>query len=280
MKKFLAVFDGYKMSQSTLDYAIQLTKSAEAHLTGIFLDEFIYHSYNVQEIVSSKRDYEKVLEKLNKLDEEKREQAALHFKSVCEEEGIPFNVHSNKNIAIQELKSESMFADMIIIDQNETFAKYSEAPPTRFVKELLGSTQCPVLVVPDGFEPINKITLLYDGGPASLHAIKMFSYILGNPANLPVEVFTVREAKKKDLHLPGHKSMREFIKRHFPKAKFITGKGVPEEEIVKFLKTHHKNEIVVLGAYQRSDLSRWFKISMADVLMKSLKLPLFIAHNK
>jgi hypothetical protein len=38
MKKFLAVFDGYKMSLSTLDYAIQLTKLAEAHLVGIFLN--------------------------------------------------------------------------------------------------------------------------------------------------------------------------------------------------------------------------------------------------
>lgn len=280
MKKFLAVFDGYKMSQSTLDYAIQLTKSAKAHLTGIFLDEFIYHSYNVQEIVSSNRDYEKVLEKLNKLDEEKREQAALYFKEICEKEGIQFNVHSNKNIAIQELKAESMFADMIIIDQNETFAKYSEALPTRFIKELLGNTQCPVMVVPNRFEPINKITLLYDGGPASLYAIKMFSYILGNPDNLPIEVFTVREARKKELYLPGHKSMREFIKRHFPKAKFITAKGVPETEIVKYLRTHHENEMVVLGAYQRSELSRWFKISMADTLMKNLKMPLFIAHNK
>jgi hypothetical protein len=42
MKKFLAVFDGYKMSSSTLDYAIQLTKLAEANLVGMPL--FIAHN--------------------------------------------------------------------------------------------------------------------------------------------------------------------------------------------------------------------------------------------
>lgn len=280
MKKFLAVFDGYKLSESTLSYAIRLTKSTNAHLTGIFLNEFIYHSYDIQEIMSKHKNYEKVIAELNKQDDEKREKAASEFAEICEKEGIQYSVHKNKNIAIQELKGESMFADLVIIDENETFSKYSENPPTRFIKELLSGTQCPVMVVPENFNPINRIILLYDGAPASLHAIKMFSYVLGNPQNLSVEVLTVREKKKTELFLPGHKLMREFIKRHFPKAKFVTAKGDPEEEIVKYLKTHHQNGLVVLGAYQRSDLSRWFKISMADILMKNLKMPLFIAHNK
>ena len=38
--------------------------------------------------------------------------------------------------------------------------------------------------------------------------------------------------------------------------------------------------LVVLGAYQRGMVSRWFRASMADVLMRDLKLPLFIAHSK
>jgi hypothetical protein len=37
---------------------------------------------------------------------------------------------------------------------------------------------------------------------------------------------------------------------------------------------------VVLGAYQRSEVSRWFKTSMADILMRELNVPMFIAHNK
>lgn len=280
MKKFLAVFDGYKMSASTLEYAIQLTKLTEAHLVGVFLNEFIYHSYSAYEVMTSYQDYEKVLEKLDAKDEEKREKAALEFQKSCEKERIHFSIHKNKNIAIQELKHESMFADLIIINQSETFTKYKESLPTRFIKDLLGDVQCPVLVVPPAFKPIDKIILLYDGAPPALHAIKMFSYILDNPQNLPVEVFTVKEKKKTDLHLPDNKLMREFIKRHFPKASFTIAKGDPELEISNYLRNHSENELVVLGAYRRSELSRWFKISMADILMKELNMPLFIAHNK
>jgi hypothetical protein len=49
---------------------------------------------------------------------------------------------------------------------------------------------------------------------------------------------------------------------------------------VGHLRNHKENELVILGAYRRSELSRWFKTSMADTLMKELDTPLFIAHNK
>ena len=280
MKKFLAVFDGYKMSQSTLQYAIQLTKFTDAHLVGVFLDDFIYHSYNAYEVMTTYKNYEEVFKKLNAKDEEKREKAALEFQEMCEKRGVRFSIHKNKNIAIQEVKRESMFADLIIINGAETFTKYKETLPTRFMKDLLGDVQCPVLVVPSAFKPIDKIILLYDGAPAALHAIKMFSYVLGNPQNLPVEVFTVKEQKNRDLQLPDSKLMREFIKRHFPKATFTVAKGDAEMEISYYLRNHSGNELVVLGAYQRSEISRWFKRSMADLLMKELNMPLFIAHNK
>lgn len=46
MKKFLAVFDGYKISKSTMAYAVELSATANAHLVGVFMYEFLYHSYN------------------------------------------------------------------------------------------------------------------------------------------------------------------------------------------------------------------------------------------
>ncbi len=81
------------------------------------------------------------------------------------------------------------------------------------------------------------------------------------------------------LHLPDNKLMKEFMKRHFPQAAYKVMKGIPETEIVNFLKQEKQWPLVVLGAYRRGMVSRWFRPSMADVLMKELKLPVFIAHN-
>jgi hypothetical protein len=201
------------------------------------------------------------------------------FEKACGEADIHYSFHRNTGIAIQELKQESIFADLIVINDSETFNRFVENTPTRFIKELLSDVQCPVLIAPDKFKPIDKITLLYDGAPSSVFAIKMFSYLFGNISNIPVEVFTVKD-RMEGSHLPNNKLMREFIKRHFPKAKFLVERGDAEDQVLGHLRSHKENELIVLGAYRRSEISRWFKTSMADILMKELDTPLFIAHNK
>jgi nucleotide-binding universal stress UspA family protein len=280
MKKYLAVFDGYKFSKSTLNYAIQLAQLTDAHLVGAFLDEFIYHTYNVNKIYKTYEKPEERIKALDIKDKEKREQAVVLFQNACAKANINYSVHRDKSIAIQELKHESMFADLIIINEYETFTRFKEKIPTRFNKNLLADVQCPVLLVPNAFKPVDKIVLLYDGRPSSLFALKMFSYLFVVLKELPIEIFTVKDYFLADLRVPDDRLMREFIKRHFPKARFNVVKGGAEEQIIGYLRNHKENELVVLGAYRRSELSRFFKMSMADILMKELDTPLFIAHSK
>lgn len=279
MKNFLAVFDGYKLSKSTLHYAIQLTQAAKAHLVGVFLDDPIYRSYNVTKVIKTSRDYEAELKLLDAKDEEKRKVAVQQFEQACAKAAIPYSIHRDKNIALVELKQESMFADLLIINEYETFTRFKEQPPTRFIRDLLSDVQCPVLVVPKMYKTVDKVVLLYDGGPSSLYAIKMFSYLLGGFMKLPVEVLTINQDAD-NLRLPENKRMRRFVERHFPNVTYTVRKGDAEEQITGHLRNHKEDELVVLGAYRRTEISRWFKTSMADILMRELDTPLFIAHNK
>ncbi|MGN6490955.1 MAG: universal stress protein [Agriterribacter sp.] len=279
MKDFLAVFDGLRVSKSTLQYGVELAANANAHLTGVFLDDVIYRSYNVSEVLRTMPDSKKAMAVLDAKDKKKRDEAALWFQAACEKARANFSIHRDKNIALQDLKHDSMFADLVILNKHETFTKYREQSPTRFVKNLLADVQSPVMMVPDRYQPLDNITLLYDGQPSSLHAIKMFVYLFGN-LNLPVEVFTVNDYFMANLRLPDNKLMRTFIRRHFPNAIFTITKGDAKEQMLEHLKGSTENRLIVLGAYQRSDLSRWFKVSMADILMKECNAALFIAHSK
>lgn len=280
MKKFLAVFDGYQLSRSTLAYAQELAISADAHLTGLFLDDFLYHSYSVSEVYKTYDKPEALMRKLNAKEQSERNKAVLQFTESCKKAKLEFSVSRDKSLAILELEHESMFADLIIINKNETFTRVKRKPPTPFMKDLLANVQCPVLVVPDRYKKIEKIMLLYDGGPSSMHAIKMFSYVLSNFRSLPVQVYTAKDGMKHPYQFPDAPLVKEFVKRHFSHAKCTSAKGDVDKLIVGYLKRHGKNELVVLGAYRRSEFSRWFKTSMADVLMMELDIPLFIAHNK
>lgn len=279
MKKFIAALDGYKLSPSTLAYAQEVTKIADAHLVGLFLDDFIYRTYNVGKIYKTSKHPETAIKELDEKDKRKRDAAVSKFQQSCGKAKISFSVHRTKRIALQELKHESIFADLLIVSERETFTRYEEKSPTYFMKDLLGDVQCPVLVVPNNYTPVEKIILLYDGSPSSVYAVRMFSYTFGNFGHLPVEVFTVKPPMDGN-HLPEGKLMKEFVKRHFPEVTFRIAQGTPEKQILEYLQQNGKNSIVVTGAYRRSEISRWFKASMADMLMKELELPIFIAHNK
>ncbi|MBL7745250.1 MAG: universal stress protein [Chitinophagaceae bacterium] len=280
MKKIVAAFDGLKFSASTRDYAIQVAKQSSAHLVGIFLEDFSYHSYKVYDLIREEGEhFEEKQKRLDKKDDKLRADAANDFESACQKAGIEFTLHHDRSIALQELLHESIYADLLIIDNSETLTHYTEKIPTRFIRDLLTDVQCPVLLVPHKFKSIDKLVLLYDGEPASVYAIKMFSYTLAALKQYPEEVISVNPPKQ-SLHLPDNKLMKEFMKRHFPRAVYKVLKGLPETEIVDYLKEQGGNPLVILGAYRRGTVSRWFRASMADVLMKDLKLPLFIAHNK
>src|SRR5688572_7886448 len=104
MKKFIAVFDGFKFSGSTLEYAIRLARAEDAHLLGVFLDDFFYRSYSVPKVVKTQKDYETAIKVLDEKDKKKRDESVIRFQKACNISGIRYSVHRDKNIAVRELK--------------------------------------------------------------------------------------------------------------------------------------------------------------------------------
>jgi nucleotide-binding universal stress UspA family protein len=280
MQKIIAAFDGLKFSESTRDYAIDIARQSSTHLVGVFLDDPTYTSYKIYDLMSKGGLAPESLNTLEEKDQSVRNMAATNFEKACQAAGLEFNIHHDRKIAIQALKHESIYSDLLIIDSGETLTHYKEELPTRFIRDFLSDAQCPVLVAPQKYKPVQKIILLYDGGPSSVYAIKMFSYLLPQLKPLETEVISVNPVNT-TLHMPDHKLMKEFMKRHYPKAIFTITQGWAEDEIVRHLKQEQQvNALVVLGAYRRGTVSRWFRESMADILMKEVRLPLFIAHHK
>jgi nucleotide-binding universal stress UspA family protein len=279
MKKYIAAIDGLKFSDATKLYAIHLAKQSNAFLTGIFLDDITYTSYKFHELMFTEGITDKKIKDLAKIDTDTRNDAVAIFKTACNKAALQYNVHREKNTAMQALLHESIYADLLFIDAGETLTHYEEKTPTRFIRTLLTDVQCPVMVLPSKYKPIEKIVILYDGEPSAVHAIKMFHYTLASLAHLPVEILSIKNTEQ-SFHVPDTKLMKEFMKRHFPKAHYTVLKGIPEVSIISHLKEEHRNVLVITGAYRRSAISRWFRTSMADILMKELKVPVFVAHNK
>jgi len=277
MKKIIAAFDGLKYSKSTRDYAIYLAKLTQTHLVGVFLEDALYTSYKVYDLLTEDGVSGDKMKQLEANDKESRKASVEDFEKTCQQNGVEYNIHHDHKTALLELKLESVYADLLIIDVSETLTHYPEASPTRFIKALLTDVQCPVMVVPTVYEPLQKIKLLFDGEAASVQALKMFSYLLPQLKYLDTEIISIKPTGT-NLHLPDSKLIKEFTKWHYPTAKFTVLEGLAAIEIIALLQQKTETTLVVLGAYKRGLLSSWFKESLADTLMNELKVPLFIAH--
>jgi hypothetical protein len=279
MNKFIATFDGFIFSKTNCEFAVAFAKAEKAHLTGVFLDDKTYTSYKIYDLVIEEGVSEHRLKKLKQEDQEIRINTSKKFEEICEDAKIEYNIHHDQEIAVQELLHESIFADLLFINKDEKFVHHEEKFPSRFIKDVLSHAQCPVIITPETFVTTEKIIFLYDGEPNAVYAIRMFSYLLSSLHSLPVEILMVKKMEE-NLHLPDHKLLKEFLKRHFHNTTYTVLRGIPEVEIVSHLKFEKKNFITVLGAYRRTMVSRWFQSSMADALIKNFNMPVFIAHNK
>ncbi|HVI43835.1 MAG TPA: hypothetical protein VM802_03165 [Chitinophaga sp.] len=284
MQRITAIFDGLRFSESTLHYAVLLAKQQQAHLTGVFPEDPTYNSFSLYHLFKSGAG-KVTIKILEDIDREARGASAARFEAACQKSGISYNIRQDKNISILSVLEESIYADLMILDVQETFVRSETPPPTRFVKDVLTDVQCPVLLVPHDpiFPPVHteieNVVLLYDGEPSSVYAIKMYNYLLSSFKDLPTVVLSVNE-NGTGTHLENRKQVKDFVKRHFPQATYKVMEGNAEESITAYLKRQPSGTLAVLGAYRRGNVSRWFRESMADVLMDNVVIPLFVAHNK
>ncbi len=281
MKKIIVAIDGLNYKSSVIELAISWAIHTNSHLVGVFLHDKTYRSYPIYDSDKGALLSDESIEKGAAHDDQLRTDAIAKFKEACSLQKITYTVRIDKNIALRELVHESLYADLLVINSGEHFNHYPTiSRPSAFVKELLESVQCPVLLVPDKVQPVNKAVLLYDGSQSSVIAIKRFcdQATRYSPSLAAIEVLTIKGAGT-SLHLKDYKLIKEYLKRHFPKAKFSVLAGEPRKKIAAVLKKEQSSTVAVLGAYQRGVVSRWFRPSMADILLSMVKLPLFIAHT-
>jgi len=278
MNKLIAAFDGLHYAHSTQEYAGLIAEKTSAHLVGIFLDDSTYTSYKVFELVSKEGSVEHNLAEADKKDTATRLSASKQFETFCQHRHLNVTIRHDRKIALKEIVHESAFSDLVVIAATETLTHHEEPLPSRFLRDFLGDTHCPIIVVPEMFHHPDRVVLLYDGLPSSVHAIKMFCYLLGELCELPVELVMFKPVHS-SRHLPDQLLLNELLKRHFNKIKTTILAGEGEEELINYVSALPGFPLVVMGAYHRSPISRKFHPSLADKFIKQKQFPVFIAHN-
>ena len=278
MEKILLAIDAINPDKNSLEFACYLAHLTKSKLTGVFLENLLSEERPVLKQVQGMASMDWVVDQ--KSDEynaklELIEKNISFFKEACINRGVNYSLHRDRGLPARELIGESRFADLVVVDAQTSFNKRYEGSPTEFVKDILKNAECPVIIAPGSFKLIDEIIFTYNGSPSSVFAIKQFTYLFPQLNTKKITILQVNEAGEwKD---PDKYKFNEWLKEHYTDLHFEALKGDTDAKLFDCL-LNRENVFFVMGAYGRNSLSQFFKRSHADLLIKTVTQPIFIAH--
>ncbi len=278
MEKILLAIDAINPDKNSLEFACYLAHLTKSKLTGVFLENLLSEERPVLKQVQGMASMDWVVDQ--KSDEynaklELIEKNISLFKDACIDRGVNYSLHRDRGLPARELTGESRFADLVVVDAQTSFNKRYEGSPTEFVKDILKNAECPVIIAPGSFKLIDEIIFTYNGSPSSVFAIKQFTYLFPQLNNKKITILQVNDAGEwKD---PDKYKFKEWLKEHYTDLHFEELKGDTDARLFDCL-LNRENVFFVMGAYGRNSLSQFFKRSHADLLIKTVTQPIFIAH--
>jgi hypothetical protein len=274
MEKILLVINAYKPHLASIHFACAVAQSTKTKLTGLFIEN-VYFGY-----VPSDFDEPSSSDRSGKAGAEATAdsvtvQAIQLFVSECAKKGVEQEIYINKGEPIQEIIYESRFADLLILDPGIDFYNDNEQLPSHLVKEVLTNAECPVILTPEKTEALDEIVFCYDGSASSVFAIKQFTYLLAPFTTKRAVLLEISKSAGKEGD--SQQKMLSWLGAHYLSVSHVLLEGDAQDELFAYL-FKKQNKWVVLGAYGRGLLSRFFRKSSADILIRSVDLPLFITH--
>lgn len=275
MKKIIVAFDGTVFSEGALEYAFHLSAGDAAMILGVFIEDLSYVGY----ATLFGEDYftfnSALLEKMEHEDDDKFAESMAKFENICKQKGVSYQVHLDKGVPVNELVRESLFADLIVIGYRTFFSNVmGEAS---FLKDVLLDAECPVLAVPDDFHPIESLLLSFDGKSPSVYAVKQFTQLF--PAltqTLPATLLSITRSKEEK---PDYQQlMHEYVSAHYRTIDTENYTGEAEDAILQVAE-RMQHPLIIMGAFGRNAVSRFFSRSAASKLLKNQSLPIFVSHK-
>jgi nucleotide-binding universal stress UspA family protein len=278
MEKILLAIDAIKLNQNALEFACYLGRLTKSKVTGVFLENLEAEESPVLRYVQGMSFVDWDTSKNAKAHQYKLEMIEKninYFKDGCIKRETNFSLHHDRGVPVEHLVQESRFADVMVMDAETSFNDHYEGSPTEFVKNVLKNAECPVIIAPERFTGIDEIIFTYNGSASSVFAIKQFTYLFPQLYNKKVTILQVNE--NGEWRDPDKHKFKEWLKEHYTDLNFEVLQGSSDTRLFDYLHKR-RNIFLVMGAYGRNALSQYFKRSHADLLIKTITQPIFIAH--
>ena len=279
MEKILLAIDLNHVNAVSLDFACWLAKLTNSKLTGVFLEEVQNISKQPIKTLAGMHSAETLISgnfPETEIRTRKCDESIRVFEERCKRKAVRFAIHHEGGEPFEEIICESRFGDLLVIDPEMSLDSMGGGVSRQFIENILRKTECPVILPTTGIEDIDEVILAYDGSASSVFAIKQFTYLL--PELSDKRVIIVQTQKSDISFFIQRDKIGELLQPHYSSVGFDTLYGDPDEALFEYM-AGKRNAFLVMGTYGRALLSRTFRRSTAMLLIRTLNLPIFIAHH-
>jgi len=263
MQKILLAANAHEIKPAAIDFACYIANLTHSPVTGIFLENK-FKKEAAETLVQTGNNEFETTGPLSIADN------VTLFENRCLHNDARQSISFVQGNPLREIVKESLYADVIITDGNTSFNGYG-GWPSEFVEDLLENAKCPVIITPFSFDEINEIVFAYDGTDSSIFAMKQFIYLF---PQLEETKITLLQVLKDEDDITEKEKLKSLLMMHYSAVHYDTLRGEAEMELFKSFLTQ-KNKLLVMGAYGRK---KFFGHSTADILLKTVDIPIFITH--
>ena len=273
MKRILFVSAGYDFPDGAFNFLQSMNEYEPVFATGLFFCPADMEAIASASHIPIAGPYLRVKERDRKIVDAHKEL----FTQKCEAHHIKHHIHENWDEWQRDiLARDSRFSDMAIVSGERFYSDISDHQPNAFLREALHAAECPVMVVPENYSPIQHLVVAYDGGKESLHALKQFCYLLPQYTDLPGECIYAKDDGSQEIpdlenlkcYSRLHFSCMNFSKLHFKAAQYFAT-WIGEKQ----------NMLMISGSFGRAPFSYLTKRSFSENVVRDHKMPVFIAHT-
>jgi hypothetical protein len=144
------------------------------------------------------------------------------------------------------------------------------------MKETLHRAECPVFIIPEKFQPFDRVVVAYDGQKECMYAIRQFCYLFPLLMGLPTEFVYMKDEKNEEI--PDLEALKEFTRNHFNNLN-ISKLHFDGRKYFASWMDEKKGVMLVTGAFSRPAISTVLHRSFADQLINEHNAPIFLAHH-
>lgn len=180
LRRILVPFDPSPYAAAALEYGCFLAKKQNAEVTGIVVLDTPGIEKSIGPTPLGGIYYAEKLEKAKEEKAHEHVQALLEkFKETCQREGVVHREAERQGSPSEQILHDSIFYDLVVMGISTHFHFETEHTPGNNIEKILSRIVTPVLTVPEGFIPKEKMNVLiaFDGSLPAVRAMKGFIHL-------------------------------------------------------------------------------------------------------